>query len=175
MAMFPAMAMTMAMAMAMTMAMAMIMIIVLTVRDRHCESVGEDVFQEESRERRGSPQNSSIFAFHFCSLFASCLFFPRPSPSPGHIHHRIIQGPRWLPCHVVPRPPILFKWANEQKKASNHQGAPIPTLARWRVRRKSSCHSPPRPRNFDAAISAPHVDARLRSEMISPDLPLPLT
>ena len=58
----------------MAMAMAMIMIIVLTVRDRHCESVGEDVFQEDSRERRGSPQNSSILPFHFCSLFASCLF-----------------------------------------------------------------------------------------------------
>ena len=72
MVMFPALAMATAMAKAM--AMAMIMIIVLTVRDRHCESVGEDVFQEESRERRGSPQKSSIFSFHFCSLFASCLF-----------------------------------------------------------------------------------------------------
>ena len=62
------------MAMTTAMAMAMIMIIVLTVRDKHCESVGEDVFQEDSRERRGSPQNSSIFSFHFSSLFASCLF-----------------------------------------------------------------------------------------------------
>ena len=58
----------------MALAMAMIMIIVLTVRDKHCESVGEDVFQEDSRERRGSPQNSSIFSFHFSSLFASCPF-----------------------------------------------------------------------------------------------------
>ena len=61
--------------MAMAMTMAIVIIIVLTVRDRHCESVGEDVFQEDSRERRGSPQNSSILPFHFSSLFASCFFY----------------------------------------------------------------------------------------------------
>ena len=69
------MAMATTTALAMTMAMAMIMIIVLTVRDRHCESVGEDVFQEESRERRGSPQNSSILKLFFYLLFLS-LFAP---------------------------------------------------------------------------------------------------
>ena len=47
---------------------------VLTVRDRHCESLGDEVCQAEERERRGSPQNSSIVSFHFCSLFAPCLF-----------------------------------------------------------------------------------------------------
>ena len=32
----------------------------LTVRERHWGSSGEEVCQEELRERRGSPQNSSI-------------------------------------------------------------------------------------------------------------------
>ena len=49
-------------------------IVLLTVRERHCESVGEEVFQDEERERRGSPQKPSIldlFSYHSLSIFAS--------------------------------------------------------------------------------------------------------
>ena len=49
-------------------------IVLLTVRERHCESVGEDVFHDEERERRGSPQKPSIldlFSYHSLSIFAS--------------------------------------------------------------------------------------------------------
>ena len=49
-------------------------IALLTVRERHCESVGEDVFQDEERERRGSPQKPSIlylFSYHSLSIVAS--------------------------------------------------------------------------------------------------------
>ena len=48
--------------------------VLLTVRERHCESVGVGVCQEEERERRGSPQNSSILNFLFSSLFFSFCF-----------------------------------------------------------------------------------------------------
>merc|ERR1719234_2304281 len=44
-----------------------------TVRERHCESVGDEVFQEEERESRGSPQNSSIL--HLFLFFTSFSFF----------------------------------------------------------------------------------------------------
>ena len=53
----------------------MIMQQILTVRERHCEIVGDEVFQEEERESKGSPQNSSILKLFFYLLFIS-LFAP---------------------------------------------------------------------------------------------------
>ena len=55
--------------------MVMIMQQILTVRERHCEIVGDEVFQEEERESKGSPQNSSILKLFFYLLFIS-LFAP---------------------------------------------------------------------------------------------------